>query len=231
MHRASSPAFVPVAITDDLGPIIRETVLIEGRTFLIDHPGESDRLQRRAKSDENATDEYVPYWADLWPASRMLAKAILHETWPPDTHALEIGCGLGLAGIAALAMGLDVTFSDHDPHALRFAADNARLNGFANFRTLHLDWGNPPPDLRVPLILASDLMYDMSVVAPLMAFLKRALAPGGMLLLTDQDRVPSHAFKECLHAEGWPLTTKMMRAGEPGGLRIKGTLYRITRPA
>ena len=42
-------------------------------------------------------------------------------------RALEVGCGLGLPGIVALSMGLQVTFSDYDACALRFAADEARL--------------------------------------------------------------------------------------------------------
>ena len=59
---------------------------------------------------------------------------------------MEIGCGLGLPGIAALSKGLRVTFSDYDPLALRFAADNARANGFTDFKVLQLDWRHPPAD-------------------------------------------------------------------------------------
>lgn len=214
---------------DKLGPIRRETVIIEGRTYLIDHPGEADRLVNLpAVHEAFAKDEYMPYWADLWPASRMLAKAILHEPWTPGTEALEVGCGLGLPGVVALSMGLKMTFSDYDACALRFAADNARLNGYENFRTMQLDWRSPPGDLRVPIILASDLVYELRNVAPIVAFIKRVLRPDGVCLLTDQDRVPSHALKELLHDEGLTFTTKMMRAGEPGGRRLKGTLYRIT---
>ena len=55
-------------------------------------------------------------------------------------HALEVGCGLGLPGIVALSLGLHVTFSDYDATALRFAADNARLNGCGDFELLHMDW-------------------------------------------------------------------------------------------
>jgi SAM-dependent methyltransferase len=119
-------------------------------------------------------------------------------------------------------MGLKVTFTDYDASALRFAADNARLNGQTAFRTLQLDWRSPPDDLQVPVILASDLVYELRNVAPLVAFIKKVLLPGGLCLLTDVDRVPSHALKEILQNEDLPFTTKMMRAGEPGGRRMKG---------
>jgi predicted nicotinamide N-methyase len=232
MNEEPFPCPPPEAMLDKLGPILRETVLIEGRAYLIDHPGEADRLiEVPAVNAGLAREEYIPYWAELWPASRMLAKAILHEPWAPGTTALEVGCGLGLPGIVALSMGLNVTFSDYDACALRFAADNARLNGYDYFRTLQLDWRSPADDLHVPVILASDLVYELRNVAPIVAFVKKVLLPGGVCLLTDQDRVPSHALREILQDEGLPFTSKMMRAGEPGRRRLKGTLYRITKPA
>ena len=215
---------------DQLGPILRETVIVETQTFLIDRPGQADRLAKLpAVHDAFAKDEYVPYWADLWPASRMLAKAILHEPWTAATEALEVGCGLGLPGIVALSMGLKVTFSDYDACALRFATDNARLNGYHDFHAVQLDWRSPPDDLHAPVILASDLVYELRNVAPIVAFIKKVLLPGGVCLLTDQDRAPAHVLKEMLSDEGLPFTTKLMRAGEPGGRRLKGTLYRITK--
>jgi predicted nicotinamide N-methyase len=221
---------LPETPLEALGPVVREHVLIEGRTFIIDRPGESDRLlDHPTVRAAFARDEYMPYWADLWPAARMLAKAVLRQSWPAGLRALEVGCGLGLPGIAALAAGMRVTFSDYDATALRFAAGNARANGFADFDLLQMDWRYPPEGLRVPLVLASDLIYEMRNVAPLVALIKQVLTPDGMCLLTDQDRVPSHVLRETLAAEGLPFTTQLMRAGEPGGRRLKGTLYRISR--
>jgi predicted nicotinamide N-methyase len=232
MHQQEFPVPAPETVLDKLGPILRETVFVEDRTYFIEHPAEADRLMNlEAVHDAFARDEYMPYWADLWPASRMLAKAILHEPWTPGTEALEVGCGLGLPGIVALSMGLKVIFSDYDACALRFAADNASLNGYDDFRAMQLDWRSPPVGLGVSVLLASDLVYELRNVAPLVAFVKRVLLPGGVCLLTDQDRIPAHALKEILRDEGLPFTTQVMRAGEPGGRRLKGTLYRITIPA
>jgi predicted nicotinamide N-methyase len=223
---------MPETPLDALGPTITEQVFVEDRTFAITRPSESDRLlDHPSVRSAFAADEYMPYWADLWPAARMLAKAILREKWTPGQRALEVGCGLGLPGIAALAMGLRVTFSDYDATSLRFAADNARGNGLENFDTLQMDWRFPPENLQYPIVLASDLIYEMRNVAPLVALIKKMLEPGGVCLVTDQDRVPSHVLRDTLTAEGLPFTTKIMRAGEPGGRRLKGTLYRIAHPA
>ncbi len=176
----------------------------------------------------------MPYWADIWPAARMMAKVILREprerfAVPLEARliALELGCGLGLAGIAALKRGLHVIFSDYDLTALKFAERNARLNGFTHFQTLPLDWRCPPADLRVPLIIAADLTYELRHIDPLLGLIKKVLIPGGVCLLTDPDRTPAPKFRERLAEENLPYTTQFIRAGEPGGTRTKGTLYRI----
>ena len=219
----------PEQILEQLGPVIHEKVIVEGQTFLIGRPEHSDRLlDQPAVWTAFDADEYMPYWADLWPAARMLAKIIKHEAWTPGTPALEIGCGLGLPGIVALSRGLQVTFSDYDPCALRFAADNARLNGYESFGLMQLDWRHPPEGLRMPVILASDLIYELRNVVPLVEFVSKVLAPGGVCLLTDQDRIPSQALRATLAEERLSFTTQVLKAGEPGGRRLKGTLYRIT---
>lgn len=226
----NTPAPPPESIWDQLGPTLVERVLIEDRTFIISRPEQSDRLlDHPAVQSAFDADEYMPYWADLWPAARMLAKVILRETWTPGQEALEIGCGLGLPGIAALAMGLRVTFSDYDPSALRFVHDNARRNGFTDFRTLLMDWRHPPADLRASLVLGSDLIYEIRNVEPLVEFIKQVLEPDGVCLLTDQDRIPAQKLRETLENSGLPFTMQPVRAGEPNGRRLKGTLYRIRK--
>jgi predicted nicotinamide N-methyase len=221
-------AFFPETPLDAVRERVEEQVLIDGRSFLITRPADSDRLlDHPTVRSAFAADEYMPYWADIWPGARMLAKAVLREPWAPGLEALEVGCGLGLAGIAALARGLRVTFSDYDPTALHFAGLNARANGFEDFRTLPLDWRCPPDEQRFPVILAADLVYEMRNVAPLLQLIKRLLRPGGICLLTDQDRPPVHLLRESLAAEGFSWTTQVMHAGEPGGRRTRGTLYRI----
>jgi predicted nicotinamide N-methyase len=188
---------------------------------LFDHP---------AVRSAYAADEYIPYWSELWPASRMLAKAVLREPWPAgQTECLEMGCGLGLGGIAALARGLTVTFSDLDEAATKFAAANARLNGFTNFRTAAIDLRSPPPGLAVPILIGADLLYEPRMVDPLVEFIDAVLDPDGVCLLTDPDRISARPFKSAVERADLKLETSLIRAGEPGGERHKGTLYRITR--
>lgn len=220
------------AILPKLGDLTREKVFVEDLTFVISRPSRADKLLDHPEVHEaSQKDDYMPYWAELWPAARMLAKILVKEPLPEKATALELGCGLGLAGIIALSRGLEVIFSDYDASALVFAADNAHLNGFTKFKTLQLDWRHPPADLKVALILGSDLIYEARNVAPVVACVQHVLLPGGQALITDQNRVPAGAFQEALAKAGLEFTTQTVKAGRPGGQREKGTLYRIYRRA
>jgi predicted nicotinamide N-methyase len=216
----------PDVVLARLGPPVVEKVVVEDRTFLIQKPSQSDQPLDTTFADA-ALSGYVPFWADLWPAARMLAKVIQQETWTPGAEALELGCGLGLPGIVALSRGLKVTFSDHDPSALRFAADNARLNGFENVSTLELDWRRPPADRRFAVIFGADLIYESSHAEWLSGCIQRLLAADGIAWVTDLERIPAKILHAALEAEGLQYSTRVVRAGEPGGRRFKGTLYRI----
>ena len=227
----SPPSTLPELLEtpwDSLGPLIRERVFVDGQTFFIHRPDRSDHLlDDPSVQAAFRADEYLPYWTDLWPAARMLAKVIWREDWTSGMRGLEIGCGLGLPGIVGLRKGLQVTFADCDASALRLAAMNAEANHHRHFQLLQLDWRHPLEHLSFPIILASDLAYELRNLAPLAAFIKRVLSPGGICLLTDPDRPLAIHLREELTFEGLAFTTQVIRAGEPGGRRVKGTLYRI----
>jgi predicted nicotinamide N-methyase len=211
---------------------VRETVFIGDYTFRIDRPADPDRLMDHPwVRSSYAADEYVPYWATLWPSARMLAKAVVREPWdryPQPVRVLEVGCGLGLAGVACLARGLSVTFSDVDETALTFAAANARHNGFTDgFRTQLLDFRSPPDDVKYPVVIGSDLMYEERLVNPLVNLLDAVLAPGGVCLIADPDRTAARVFRWKLGEAGYEVMPEFARAGEPGGERTRGTIYRI----
>ena len=217
---------------------VREKVFIDGHTFHLERPGGSDALfDHPAVRAAYAADDYIPYWADLWPAARMLAKAIGREPWASYSradgaklHALEIACGLGLPGIAALKCGLRVTFTDIDELALRYAAENAVRNGYTDFDTAAIDLRSPPAGLQFDVILGADLLYDEKLVGPVVAFLKSALSPTGVALLADPDRIAAKPFGHECRVAGLAVERGFARAGEPGGERTKGTIYRVRRP-
>jgi hypothetical protein len=90
-----------------------------------------------------------------------------------------------------------------------------------------LDWRCPPADLKVPVILGADLTYEARNIDPLVRLIRQVLLPDGICLLTDQDRTPAPLLREALGYAGLRYEPQVVRAGEPGGYRIQGTLYRI----
>jgi predicted nicotinamide N-methyase len=212
---------------------VRESISICGRTYQFDRPLGLDKLfDHPAVRSAYDADEYIPYWADLWPAARMLAETIVQEPWSERSatgdklEALEIGCGLGLSGIVALACGLRVTFSDVDEAAVQLAASNARLNGFHDFETAAIDL-RATPDRRFPVLLAADICYEIRLTEAAAKFIAAALAPGGLALVTDTDRYSARSFRWQLEQAGMKVTVTPKKTGEPGN-QSKGYLYRIT---
>jgi predicted nicotinamide N-methyase len=118
-----------------------------------------------------ARDEFLPYWAELWPAATALAAAL------PDVGGLrvvELGCGLGLPSLVAAARGADVTASDWAEDAVALLRENAARNDLV-LRVEVRDWREPWPK-RFDVALAADVLYERRNVEPLLERL-RELAP------------------------------------------------------
>jgi predicted nicotinamide N-methyase len=185
---------------------------------LLDHPG----VQAWSRADD-----YMPYWAYLWPGAYLLAEAIAHYEWPGGTAALEIGCGLGLAGLVGVSRGLRVRFTDYDETPLGFAARSARENGFdpATYSTAKLDW-RELPDERYPVILGADVLYECRLVPLVANLIAELLEPNGVALVAGPYRVATEGFEAVLQSRGLSCEVEPVRAvGEQGPVR--GTLHRI----
>ena len=130
--------------------------------------------------DAFATDEFLPYWAELWPAALALAEAL------PDVRGLrvaELGCGLGVPSLVAAAHGGDVTATDWAAEAIALLRVNAERNGLA-LRAERRDWRDAWGE-RFDLVLAADVLYERRNVEPLLARL-HALAPVALVALAGR---------------------------------------------
>ena len=207
--------------------VVHKKVTVGERTFDIAYPSNTDQLLNHPSTHSAfEQDQYMPYWAELWPASQMLSKALIQQTWPKNHAALEIGCGVGLSGVVALSLGMQVTFSDYDKTAVEFAARNAIANKLNNFKTLPLDW-RVPPKQQFPLILAADVIYEERNIPPLISFISEVLTPGGLCLLSDPDRSTRGGFRYALRQAKLPFTRQKMTAEGPENRIVTGSVYHI----
>jgi predicted nicotinamide N-methyase len=179
-------------------------------TFKLFTPSDPDALLDHLQSPDAAAQPHLadPYWAKLWPAAPPLAATLLRSPPPRGTRVLELGCGSGLVGIAGLACGLDVTFSDYVPLAVQLALENAARNGFASAKGIVLDWRSAavPLDEPFPLILAADVTYDRANIDPLLNVLDRTLAPRGEAWFGDAGRSPAADFLHHAADRGWSIS-------------------------
>jgi predicted nicotinamide N-methyase len=180
--------------------------------------------------DWNRQDDYMPYWAYLWPGAYFLAEAVAREPAPPAGAgaALEIGCGLGLAGLVALDRGWRVVFTDYDDAALSFVRRSAAANGFdpAAYETRLLDW-RELPDEQFPVILGADVLYERRLVPLVANLIVHMLAPDGYALIAGPYRVATAGFARALGARGMKYSDEPVAAHSEEQGAIRGTLYRV----
>jgi len=157
--------------------IAHSSVELPGGAVNLMHPENTDAL---ISEEDMVRDDRLPYWADIWPSSRVLARALAGESGAGRTM-LELGAGLGLATIGAMRAGYDVLASDYYEDALLFTSANAWRALKREPRTRMIDWRDLPTDLgTADRVVAADVLYE-DRYPPLVAnVIARTLAPGGV---------------------------------------------------
>ena len=198
--------------------VVEEVVALDGRDLRLLRPRDAEALL-----DEDAFEheEYLPYWAELWPSSLALARAVSARALR-GARTLELGCGPGLPSIAAALAGGRVLATDWSPDAIAMARANAERNG-AQVETLVCSWTEPGPLVeRAPwdLVLASDVLYEARNADALLELLPRL---GREVWLADPGRVPAARFLERAAAD-WTITSRPIAA------LADGAVYRLRQP-
>jgi predicted nicotinamide N-methyase len=179
-----------------------EHIVVAGHELLIARPDDPESLIDEKRFGE---DEFLPYWAELWPSGLALA----HYAATRDLaglRVLELGCGLALPSFAAALTGADVVATDWAPEALSLAARNAETNGL-RLSTALVDWHAPPPPgiSAFDVVLAADVLYEERNAVPLLRLLAAAISDRGTVLVADPGRRHATAFFERACADGWSI--------------------------
>jgi predicted nicotinamide N-methyase len=221
-----------------LGELVDEAVPIPGtgQVQTILRPVETDRLLDLAAGDP---EQNLPYWAELWPSGIALAGAIAaRPELVRGRQVLELGCGLGVTAIAALAAGADLTVTDYADDALTLARFNClRATGRAP-AALRVNWRAPDEAFQdlvaagFPVVLAADVLYEARDVAPLAGLAGRIVAPGGLLWLAEPGRRPALRFLTEMRAAGWAeeATTWEGPWPDPNDAGVIVTVHALRRP-
>ena len=205
---------------------IEEVFTIAGREFLLLRPRNADDL---ITEEDYVKDERLPYWADIWPSSMMLAERLLEEKGA-GRSLIELGCGSGLCACAAAISGFDVLATDYYDDALLFTELNTRVNAGRAVRTRHVDWSAIPADAGTfDVVIAADVMYEPRYPAMVANALDRLLSPRGHALLADPGRIAFPDFITECTARGLAIADKDVRSFRSGEIQQTITIYRIER--
>ena len=129
-----------------------------------------------------------PFWAKLWEASVVLAHLLASGPGSRGRRLLELGAGLGLAGIAASVAGYDAVLSDNEQVILDFQRVSAAASGSQGAEHILLDWFKPQDIGSFDVIGGAEILSGEEFLDPLLDICKNCLADGGTVYLAHDVR-------------------------------------------
>ncbi len=183
--------------------------------------------------DQSESGERISFWWGLTSAAIALSRHLEARCTLQDKRIVELGCGLGLAGIAAGLLGAKVTFTDYVATALAHAEQNCRLNGVDSAMTdfVALDWEKPANIGRFDLVLGSEILYDYFTHSALIDLLGRILEPDGTILLADRKRLVVSRFLGRLAGKGFKCSEETISVHLEGFPDQDITIFTLIRPS
>jgi predicted nicotinamide N-methyase len=184
---------------------------------------EADRRERVTGQRQNDEHLHLPYWAELWDSAMGMAQVMARggedagigfvsasprlrvpASSSPGITVLDLGCGMGLSGTVAAALGGRVLFADLETPALLFA----RLNSMPwrrRVRARRLNWRTDRLMERFDLILGADILYERAQWEYLEPFWRGHLNEGGTVMLGEPGRQTGEMFLPWIQERGWRL--------------------------
>lgn len=214
-----------------LGYTVRqECWTIADRQFDLLWPADMDALLDAPLTlKRSKEDDYMPYWAQPWPGSVLLAEAVLTGEAGVGRPAIELGCGIGIVSLAAAAKGWSVKATDYDADAVRFTQLNAERNKITLAGCELLDYRIPLTAPEFDLIICADLLYERKKCEPVARWIASALNPGGIALISDPNRSAADEFPEHARSAGLDVEHSLAETTAPVGLLTRGRIWSLRK--
>ncbi|MFC1835845.1 methyltransferase [Thermodesulfobacteriota bacterium] len=167
---------------------------------------------------QEESGERISFWWSVTSSAIALAHELVAMGDLSGQRVVELGCGLGLAGVTAGKLGARVLFTDYVPEALELAERNCGLNGLATDKVefKRLDWEEPGELGSFDLVLGSEILYDYFFHGSLIKLLGRIVEPEGVLMLADRTRLVVSRFIGRLRGSGFECSETVRRVRVEG---------------
>ena len=148
-----------------------------------------------------------------------LCLELLEEAVREGDKVLDLGCGSGILGIAALGLGAShVIGVDIDPKAVDVAYENAEMNGIGKDR-LAVYAGNVLGDKKISerlrpgenRVVLANIVAD--VIMPLSAVAGDFMAEGGVFLTSGIIDTRADEVQKAIEENGFTIAKRLERAG------------------
>lgn len=182
--------------------------------------------------DQVEPGDRISCWWGVTTSAIALCGFLLQDRSIAGCNALELGSGLGLAGVAAGLAGAFVTFSDYIPQALDFCRMNCRLNGLGpdKARFITLDWESPENLGKYDMIFGAEILYDYFFHSSLIRIVMGALKPGGRLIFADRKRLVVSRFLGELTRNGLTCDSTDKIIDVPGFAVQEVSVFKCSKP-
>jgi len=153
----------------------------------------------------NKGEEYIsrfPFWVKVWESSIVLASHLINMDVEKGKEILEIGAGMGVAGLFLGLSGHKVTITDYDDNALELLGMNVKHNQLDNVSVRKLDWNLPDLTGKFDIICGSELVYNKKHIKPVIRLFQDYLKTDGTIFMShDVTRMTMISFIETVSGQ------------------------------
>lgn len=172
-----------------------------------------DELIAKGPEHPDYNADRLPYWAEIWPSSLALAEYV--QSAPEITSestVLELGCGPGVAGLAA-HRARQVVVTDYENAAIELAKANWLENIGREPIAEFMDWREPRLELAADVLLAADVAYEEPFFDSLIKTFNALLKPGGSILLSEPGRTLAIEFFKRMRESAFEVEQVAVKQG------------------
>lgn len=181
-----------------------------------------------AKAGKNKIE--LPLWSKIWPSCVFLG-VLLPSLVKQGAKILEIGSGVGVAGLILANQGYEITLTDYDPDALLFCQTNVLKNGLEDLvHVQKADFTKDVLDGPFDYIVGCEVLANPQVHEPMLSFLDKHLGrnPESQIILAmDASRTTGRQFFT-MASEKFNIAMKRFKFYEDGHDRTTA-VFRLTR--